>query len=341
LHKLGKRKDWLLLIQISLILALIALGFSNPQENLVGMAVLATIVGLFSAFQDTLIEAYRIEILPEKEVGIGASALVLGYRFGMLCAGAGALYLADYFGNWHIAYAIMAGFVSLGLLATLFSKPLVQNELKKTDKPKPMWPELKKWLYSKKIAWAILFILAFKLGDTVLHAMSMPFLIEIGFTKFEIAHIAKTYGIGAMILGVVVGGFWLKPKHLMRFLFVCASMQFVASLLFVWQVQMGHQTNCLLVTMGIENFTCGLSQVGLVAYLSSLCGGRFIATQYAFLSSYASCSRVGLTVLSGVLADRLNWANFYTVIALACLVSVALILIRTFRAQKGMVPEAA
>lgn len=322
--RLGLRRSWMLLAQCCLWLSLIALGMTDPEQNIWLTAFCALLVGCSSAIQDIVIEAYRIESLPANKIGIGASASVLGYRLGMLIAGAGTIYLAAYFDSWHVAYNIIAACMIVGIITTLFAQePQVSRAPAKLMIAKSLR------IFLRKLDWQIIipFILSYKIADTVLNIMSMPFLLEIGFNKMEIASVARTFGISAMIVGGFVGGVLLMWQNLRDNLLICVVLQAVASALFMLQVQYGHDISFLFITMGVENFTCGMSQVALIAYLSQLCGNRQTALHYGILSSFASIVRVSFSAIAGWLADHYAWSQFYGVVCISCVPSLILLLV--------------
>jgi PAT family beta-lactamase induction signal transducer AmpG len=323
-QSLGLRRSWIILAQICLWLTLIGLGSTNPLENLWCTALFAFLVGCSSAIQDIAIEAYRIEILPTNKIGLGASISVLGYRFGMLCSGAGTIYLAAHFNSWSVAYNCIAACMLIGIITTLLStEPTVHRSQVKIA----AWRTVKAFV--RKRDWEIIipFILSYKIADTVLNVMSMPFLVEIGFTKLEIASVAKTFGIGAMILGGIVGGLMLARQTIRQNLFTCVVLQFIASALFIMQAHLGHDISFLFISMGVENFTCGMSQVALISYLSHLCSHHSTAMHYAILSSFASFVRVCFSTISGWAADQLAWPQFYSLVCVSCLPSLLLLIL--------------
>lgn len=329
---LGKRRSWLLFMQVGLVTSLLLLANSNPTDSLGYTAISALLVGLFSAGQDIIIEAYRIEILGKSQVGVGSTCSVLGYRIGMLISGAGALYCASYFNSWASAYNIMAAILCMGILATLFANEpkhsvailpdLYQNKatfnLSELLKKLLIFPA-KELLKNNNVILVLAFILFFKFVDTVLNIMTMPFLIEIGFSKLEIANVAKTFGICAMVFGGVYAGIYLQRHSLYKLLLLSAYFQLIASVLFIFQSIVGNNIYVLLLTMGVENITCGMGQVAMIAYLSLLCNKSHTACHYAILSSLASFARVQFSAISGAFADSVSWVVFYTVVAIFCL----------------------
>lgn len=321
---LGLRRSWILLSQLWLWVFLIALGSTNPNENIWLTAVFAFLVGIGSAVQDIAVEAYRIEILPHQKIGVGASVSVLGYRFGMLCSGAGTIFLATYFNSWAVAYNSIAACMLVGILTTLFCE---EPQCKRSPLKLIMWKSVKALV--RKLDWQIIFpfILSYKVADTVLNVMSMPFLVEIGFNNLEIAYVAKTFGISSMILGGIIGGVLTTRYSIRQNLFTCVVLQVIASALFIVQAQLGHDLSFLFISMGVENFACGLSQVALIAYLSHLCPQHSTAMHYAILSSFASFVRVSFSMLAGWVADHFAWPQFYALVCVSCLPSLLLLVL--------------
>lgn len=327
---LGQRRSWLLLAQLALALSIIALGNSDPANNIISTALCALIVGFCAASQDIVIEAYRIETLPPHKSGYGVSASVIGYRVGMLIGGAGALYLAHFLG-WHIAYNIMAGCMLLGVCTTLLSpEPLLElttTTTAATQQGINLLQIIKDFIRKRNWLIIITFLFCYKFADIAIQSMSMPFLVELGFTKLEIAHVAKFFGTTAMIVGGIVSGIILMRYSLWTALLICCSLQFIAVLLFEAQAIAGNNFTLLWLTMGMENFVCGMGQVVLISYLSSLCSKSHTASHYAIVASLASLMRVLLSVLAGFLANNLSWVSFYQVVALGCLPVLIIVLL--------------
>jgi PAT family beta-lactamase induction signal transducer AmpG len=332
----GKRKGWMLASQLLLVISLVILGATHPQQNILLTAAAAFLVALSSASQDIVIEAFRVESLEPHLMGPGASASSLGYRLGMLVSGAGALYLAEHF-SWFTVYIFMAGFVSIGILATLLSPepqaPKVHH-IKNTNAP--FWHHIrqqfrlsfKTMLQRKDIKTILLFIFCYKIGDTILNTMTMPFLLETGFSKIEIANVAKLFGITAMITGGLIGGLYLSHGSLAKALVITSLLQIFASLMFWLQASLGHNLGMLFVTIGVENFASGLGSAAFIVFLSSRCRMPHTATHFALLTSCGSFCRVTLSSLAGWTADHLLWTDFYLLTAMVCLPCLLLVLIK-------------
>lgn len=330
--RFGQRRSWMLLSQIALIFMLIGLGSSTPKTAILQTACWAFGVALCSAIQDVVIEAYRIEATHEHQLGSATSATVLGWRFGMMASGAGALFLAATF-SWSVAYNTMAALILIGIATTLFGTPP-----RTFSSPSASHHNLWYWISATYVPpskelwhsydWRIVlsFILLYKVGDTTVNVMSTPFLVDLGFSKLEIANVAKLFGISAMIVGGFIGGLFLNRFGLFRGLLLCTALQCVSSLMFLIQATVGYHLNLLIVTIGIENLTCGFGATAFIAYLSSLCSLKHTATHFAILSSFGSLMRIVLSIGAGILADRLSWPLFFTVTAAACLPCFCLLL---------------
>lgn len=335
----GKRRSWALLAQVFLILSLVGLGDTDPQNHLFLTALMAFLVAISSACQDIVVEAYRIEIIDEDQYGVAASATYLGYRIGMLISGYGALYLSSFL-SWSDVYSIMALFVVLGMITICLAPrtrimvdsasphPLLRQEITNAS-PLPSrffkWlkvmflPPLRELLQTYDWRVVLAFIFFYKVGDTVLNVMTTPFLIEVGYSTLEIANVAKLFGISAMIVGGFLGGLFLTRFGILASLILCAALQILSSLMFLIQALTGYNLGVLTITIGVENLTCGLGASAYIAYLSSMCSAPNTATHFALLSSFGSLARIVLSMLAGWLADHMSWPQFYLTTAFACM----------------------
>lgn len=328
----GRRKGWMLASQIGLILSLLFLGSTHPQETPWLTATAAFLVAMCSATQDIVVEAYRIEALQVYDWGPGAGASSFGYRLGMWVSGAGALYLASCF-SWFSVYALMAGCVFVGIVTTLLTQEPEAHEVPSEKAPihpplriRDFWVQpLQKLISRPEIGLSVAFIFLYKIGDTVLNTMTMPFLLEVGFSKVEIAHVAKSFGITAAVAGSLIAGLLLASRPLVSNLMLCAFLQVLASLMFMMQASIGHHLPCLFLSIGLENMACGMGTTAYLVYLSSRCMRPFTATHFALLCSFGSLCRVIFSCFAGWLADHTTWETFYLLSAFACLPCVMLL----------------
>ncbi len=337
--KLGQRRGWLLLSQAGAVVAIGGLGLAEPAAGLVPVALWAIALAFFSATQDIVIDAYRVEILPMHESAAGSAAVVLGYRLGMVAAGAGALILADTLG-WVVAYSLLAAVMASGLVVTLtIGEPVVS--------PIVPSPNHQLWFSTAVIApladfmarrgWLLilLFIALYKGGDALVSAVSTPFFLKIGFSKTQIAEITKIWGIIATISGGLLGGVVTARFGLYRALLLCGGLQGGAAVMFVLQAHAGANVPLLAATIGLENFTGGMGTAAFVAYLSSLCSPGFTATQYALVSSFMALARNAYGSGGGWLADRVAWDSYFWIATAAALPGLFLLIVVRQRLDLG------
>ena len=333
---LGRRRAWALLTQAALMAAIFAMATTSPAASPALTALFALLVAFCSASQDIVIDAYRVEALADDEQGAGAGAIVLGYRVGMLTAGAGALWLAAVL-SWNEVYAIMGGFVAVGMATILLARePDTGDDLdgaaaeaarvaaQVAGGTAPWLARTLAWLYSAVVApfrdymtrpgWfaAILFIMLYKLGEAYLGVMANPFYIEMGFSTVEIADVSKVFGLGATIIGGLLGGLLVNRYGIMPSLLICGVLQIPGTLMFVVQALIGHSVPMLMLTIAAENITAGMATSAFVAYLSSLCSQSYTATQYALLSSFMAFARDVLSASAGWTAEGLGWVGFFS-----------------------------
>jgi PAT family beta-lactamase induction signal transducer AmpG len=331
-RRLGRRRSWALTIQFLLALAILGLGMTDPKTDPATTALAAVVVAFFSASQDIVIDAYRIELLLPEEQGAGAAATQWGYRFGMLASGAGALYAAS-LGGWPVAYAIMAALMSVGMVTVWLTPEPGGIAVPEALPGVSPAARIAAWLQRAVVApfvdmyrrnggtqllAIVLFIVFYKFGDALAGSMANPLYVALGFTKVEVATVAKVYGVVATLAGVALGGILVARWGVFAALLVCGGMQALSNLMYVAQFWAGHDVPMLAFTIGGENLTGGMASAAFVAYLSDLCNRDFTATQYALLSSLAT---VGLNVLAasgGYLAQRLGWTPFFVMSTLAC-----------------------
>lgn len=322
LGRLGRRRSWLLATQALLVASMAAMAFTNPALDAGLTALAAVVVATLSATQDIVIDAYRVERLEEREQGTGAAMATFGYRIGMLISGAGALALADNLG-WEMTYLVMASVMAVGVVLTLLAKE--PDRVGGEDKPTH---GILAFIQGSVIApfadfmtrphWlAVLgFVILYKLGDAFMGAMFNPFLLDLGFTKTEIAAIVKIYGLAATLIGSFLGGWLVARWGVFRTLVLCGLMHMATNLLLVVQAHMGHDLHFLAASITLENLTGGMATTAFIAYLAALTRTHYTATQYALLSSLAAFGRTWLSTPSGALAAAVGWAHFFLISSL-------------------------
>lgn len=343
---LGRRRSWMVLTQGLCAVSMGLMSLSGAAYQLEALAVCALLLSLASASQDVIVDAYRVERLPQAAQGTGAALAVLGYRLGMLVSGAGALYLAHYLGSWPWVYAVMSLCMALPLVVSwLAAEPVVAAAaVSPPNNPetskfkifyKTLWEPLRGLLTRPGWLLVLLFIMSFKIGDSMANRMLMPFLKSVGFEKLDLANIAKTYGIIASILGVLAGGWFVRRLGTIRALWVGGLLQAASNLVFVWQSRVGPDPWALVVTISVENLSGGLGTAAFVAYLSMLCDRRYTATQYALLTAASSIMLTLIGGQSGVLAEALGWSHYFMITALFALPGLFLLAWLSLRPQQN------
>ncbi|WP_306547322.1 AmpG family muropeptide MFS transporter [Desulfobulbus sp.] len=307
---LGRRRGWMLITQFALILALVALGLTNPAQTPWLVAVAACVVTFFSASQDIVIDAYRREDLSDNQLGLGSSLYVNGYRLGMLLAGSGGLILADHV-SFAQVYVLMAGSLLVGVVTTLLCRepPLVKGT-PRTFREAIINPFVDYFSRDRALL-LLLFILLYKLGDQMASTLTTPFYLSLGFSKTEIGAVAKLFGFWSAIAGGLVGGAILLRIGIIRSLWIFGFLQAAAILSFSVLALMGHSLVGLAVAIVLEQLTSGMGTSAYVAYMASLTNKRFTATQYALLSSCMGIPRVIIAAPAGWLAESLGWPLFF------------------------------
>ncbi len=343
---LGERRAWIVLMQVACAAVIAKLAFVEPSTDptqirtLVGLVVLLATV---SATQDIGIDAYRVSAVQVGQQGTANAAYVFGYRIGMLGSGAGALILADRYG-WQQTFLTIAVVMAGCILFTLFA-PRVDLPKAAPEEPRigGIWGALAGVFaplssFFRTRGWVIIliFVALFKLGDAVAGTMTTPFLMEVGFTKTELATVSKLFAFAALIPGAFVGGWMMRRFGVERMLWVGGLLQAGSNLLFVYQARAGHNLEALYLTMGGENFATGFGTTVFVAYLSSLCSVRFSATQYALLSALAAVGKTVVSSFSGVWATSWGWETFF--LSTAFMGLPALLLLPLLKQQQA-IPE--
>jgi PAT family beta-lactamase induction signal transducer AmpG len=346
---LGRRRGWALGTQLGLAAAIAGLGLTDPAHAPALTAAWALAVAFFSASQDIVIDAYRIEILAPHEQGAGAAATQLGYRVGMLASGAGAFALADAL-PWPSVYLVMAALVSVGAAAVLLAPeppaPPAQAPAAPAGSAERIAARLRTAVLDPLVdfvgrrGWVAILLLAllYKFGDAVSGKMASPFYFDMQFTKLEVASVTKVWSIVATMAGITAGGALVAGIGTFRALLVGGVLQAATNLLYSVLAVVGHSVPMLAVAVGADSFTGGLASAAFVAYLSGLCRARFTATQYALLTSLMAGGRTLLSSGSGWLADWLGWAPFFA--ATAALALPGLLLLLWLMRLDGGEPEA-
>jgi len=321
---LGRRRGWMLLMQLVLILALICLGLNDPGQTPWLVALAAFFVTFFSASQDIVVDAYRREDLSDNQLGLGSSLYVNGYRVGMLLAGSGGLILADHF-SFDQVYLLMAASLLVGVATTLLCRePALTKGTPRTFREAIVEPFVD-YFSRDRALWLLLFILLYKIGDQMASTLTTPFYLALGFSKTQIGAVAKLFGFWSTIVGGLAGGAILMRIGIIRSLWIFGILQGVSILSFSALALIGNSVAGLIVAIVLEQLTSGMGTTAYVAYMASLTNKRFTATQYALLSSCMGVPRVIVAAPAGWLAEQAGWPLFFFGCALAAIPGLLLL----------------
>ncbi|MBN9603701.1 MAG: MFS transporter [Afipia felis] len=337
---LGRRRAWLIFSQLVLMIAIVLLAVSDPTKPL-GVALAALFVAAASATQDIVIDAFRIESLPENEQAAGMASYVAAYRVGMLLSTAGALFLVSGFESaglnrhaaWQWGYIAMAALVVIGILTALFATEPEASRATEASTGRTFgrvvhaatgaFTEFARY----KDAWAILaFVVLFKFTDAFSGTMTAPFVIDLGFTRNDYAAIVKGLGLAATLIGGFAGGFLASRYSLVASLWIGGLLQAIANLSFSWLAIVGINHYALALAITAENFTSAVGTVIFVAYISALCRNpAHTATQYALLTALAAVGRTYLSSGAGYVAAATGWAWFFAICVVVAVPSFMLL----------------
>ncbi len=341
-RSLGRRRSWMLVTQIGILLSVLLLALSNPVDGPWLTAFAAVLVAFFSATQDIAIDAYRIEILNDDEQGAGAATTQLGYRIALWIVDALALLLPS-FVPWPAVLSAIAGLAVVGIVTTFLA-----------DEPRlalAPTPGATSWLKEAVIrpfaefvayrGWVVilLFALLYKYGDALGGSMARPFYVQMGFSGPEIFGVTKSFGVAATIFGGLAGGVIVARYGIFKSLFVAGILQAITNLLFSWLAEAGHDIVVLTIAITLDNFTGALGGVAFIAYLSSLCTKGMAGTQYALLTSLMAFGRTALSAGGGWLAAHTGWTIFWVLTTLLAIPGLLLLLWLWRLAQKETPPS--
>lgn len=329
---MGRRRGWLIVSQIGLFASLLGLSTVDPVSQTALLGVWAFIVAFFSASQDIVIDAYRREVLPDEQLGLGSSLYVFAYRLAMLLAGAGAFSMSKRI-PWNQVYVVMALFMLIGIVTTLLSKePRTEAPPPKTLKESVIGP-LREFFTRDSALLILAFVLLYKLGESMANDMFNPLYIDLHIDKDAVAGVSKFFGFWSMVTGGIVGGLLIVRLRLYRALWLFGILQTVGLLAFSALAYYGNQVvaahadlfaanphatiptdsilTVLAIAVGVEQFTSGMATSAFVAFIASQTNKRFTATQYALLTSLMQVPRIVFGMAMGALADAVGWEMYF------------------------------
>jgi PAT family beta-lactamase induction signal transducer AmpG len=347
----GQRRGWMLLAQGLIVAGLVGLAGLSPVGNLGWVALFALLVAFGSATQDIAIDAYRIESADDDVQAAMASTYIIGYRGGLLAAGAGALYIAAS-ASWDVAYMSMAALMGIGVLTVLLRpepkraslsiqlihEPKVRAFIRASRGKPKLLRRLGAWSigalvcpftdffrrYGVKALWILVFIAVFRISDLAMASMANPLYIDLGFSLAEIANVTNIFGIAMSITGGILGGLCVARYGIGPLLIFGAGLVMVTNLLFAVLAVVGNQLPMLVVTIIGDNLANGLASAVFIAFLSSLTSRAYTATQYALFSSLMTLPGKFLSGFGGLVVTSQGYPSFFVIATLLGLPAIIL-----------------
>lgn len=311
LSKIGPKKAWGIVFQLLLLLSVCALSFISPKKDTTALFYISLAAAFFSASQDIIVDALRIDTLKGDALKEGSSLYQLGYRTGMLVSGAGIIALSEYL-PWHFCYQLSILLVLFGMIALFFLKEPVDTKAKKLNFKNLIFAPFKDFMHRHK-NWfkLLLFVVLYKICNALLGRMAYPFYLDIGFTKGQISLISSTIGTFITMFGVFLGGLLMVKVGYLKSMMYLGFVEILTSFAFALLAFIGPNVSVFATVIIFDNIVGGMGGAVFVAFLSSLCSPNFSATQYALLTSLTMVALSSLAATSGWLAQNLGWILFF------------------------------
>jgi len=310
---LGHRRGWMLVTQVALLVSISVMGFIKPDLSIWTVAYLAAAVAFFSASQDVVLDAYRRELLPDVELGLGNAVHVQTYRLAGLVPGSLALILSDHL-PWHMVFVVVALFMLVGIILTL----VIDEAISEPTPPKTMGEAIvepfREFLGRKgpqTAALILLFLFLYKLGDSMATALQTPFFIDMGFSRTEIGSVAKFAALVASIFGGLFGGVVMIKLGINRALWIFGVVQVVSILGFALLSVVGTNLWMLGVANAFEYLGVGLGTAAFVAFIARTTNPAFAATQFALFTALTAVPRTLANAVTGVIVEQIGWTSFF------------------------------
>ena len=311
---LGRRRGWVLITQILLLLSIAAMALHDPARGLEMLAINAIAITFFSASQDISLDAYRTDVLQDREMGAGAAVFVLGYRIAMISTGALAFFLADRI-QWPAVYVVLSTLLVVGIATTFIApEPVLSDAPPKSLFEAVVLPFADFFQrVGPRAVLVLVFIVVYKYSDSLAGSMTTPFLLQAGFSQSEVGAVFLGVGVIATIAGVVVGGAVMGKVGINRALWLFVVFQGLSNLTYYGLSLSGKNHAFMVAAIITENFGLGLVSAVMTAYIMEMCNKRFTATQFALLSSLMAASRDILVAPAGKLVESTGWPGFFLI----------------------------
>lgn len=312
----GRRSGWILLTQILLVISIGSLGFLNPQLSIWAVSVVALLIALSSATQDIAVDAYRRELLSDKELGLGNSLFVNASRISSLIPGSLSLILADFM-SWRLVFLITAAFMIPGIVVTLLLREKDETQAPKTLKEAVLEP-WREFFTRNGVSFAVrvmLFVCLYKIGMSMCTALATPFYIDLGYNLTTIGIVAKNIGLWCMVIGALLGGLLMLKIGINKALWLFGIVQMLSIIGFALLARSGQTSTpsvwFLSLAIGAESLGSGLATAAFVSFIATTTNRKYTATQFALLTSVSAVPRTFCNASTGYLVEALGWTNFY------------------------------
>ena len=324
---LGLRRGWMLFAQLGLIVSIGSLGSIDPVSNTGLVATLAVIIAMFSATQDVAIDAYRRELLPDAELGLGNSIHVQAYRISSLVPGSLALVLADSL-PWALVFWITAAFMAVGIAMSLMVSEPKREVLPALGLSEAVIAPFREYVQRRgwqSLLLALTFMVLYKLGDNMATALATPFYLDLGFSKTEIGLVAKHAALWPAIAGGLVGGVLMIRLGINRALWLFGLVQLLSILGFAYLASQGAILWLLAAVIGFEYLGVGLGTAAFTAFIARESSKTFAATQFALFTALAALPRSLANATTGVLVETVGWVEFFLLCAVLAIPGMLLL----------------
>jgi len=312
-YKPGLRRSWMLSTQVLLLVTIGTLGFLDPLTQLWPIAWLCLGIAFLSATQDIVLDAYRRQILPDQELGLGNSIHVNAYRVGGLIPGSLSLVLSDFL-PWETVFLITAAFVLAGIALTLSIKEPPRTHQQPATLQAAIVEPFNEFFSRQGVQQALLilaFMLLYKLGDSMATALATPFYLDMGFSKTEIGIVAKQAALWPMIIGGIAGGILMLKIGINRALWLFGFVQIISILGFAVLARVGGGLWLLGLVIGFEYLGVGLGTAAFVAFIARTTNPAFAATQFALFTALTAVPRTVASAATGIIVEGVGWENFF------------------------------
>ncbi len=325
----GHRRGWMFLTQVSLIIIISILGLFNPVTHIPIFVLLSFLMILFSATQDIVIDGYRRELLDDNELGSGNAWFVNAWRSSTLIPGSLGLILADQI-EWKYVFPIIASFMLIGLVTTILIKENTQPKINNNHLIKSIIEPYKEYFARFEIRHGILlliFLMLYKLGDSMATALSTPFYLDLGFSKTVLGTVAKGAALWSSVAGAFIAGFVMRKISLNKSLWVFGLFQMITILGFAWlsSVELPNKTQLFMV-ISLEYLGVGMGTVAVISFMFKMSSKAFAASQIALFTAITAIPRTFINATTGYIIEKVGYTDFFLICTAAAIPGMLLLL---------------